>query len=122
MAWVLILEARTDHIVAATVRNSGALAELKRQYGERWLPLTLDVTDRAGDFAAIKDARDHFGRLDVVVNDASYPQFGCVEELSEDDACNQMEANFVVAVWITQMAFPYGRTGDLRHGVGWFVG
>jgi hypothetical protein len=38
------------------------------------------------DFAAVKAAHDHFGRLDIVVNNAGYGHFGFVEELTEAEA------------------------------------
>ena len=69
----------------------------------------LDVTDRDADFDAVKQAADHFGRLDVVVNNAGYGHFGMVEELSEDEVRAQMETNFFGALWVTQAALPIMR-------------
>jgi len=114
LAWTRDALARGDR-VAAAVRDTAALTELGRKFGERLLPLRLDVTDREADLAAVKSAHDHFGRLDIVVNNAGYGQFGCVEELSEDDIRNQMETNFLGAVWITQAALPYLRLQGSGH-------
>jgi NAD(P)-dependent dehydrogenase (short-subunit alcohol dehydrogenase family) len=75
----------------------------------------LDVTDRAADFAAVKQAHDHFGRLDVVVNNAGYGQFGFIEELSEQDARDQIETNVFGALWVTQAALPYLREQRSGH-------
>ena len=66
----------------------------------------LDVTDRDASFAAINQAHDHFGHLDVIVNNAGYGHFGFVEELSEADIRDQMETNFFGALWTTQAAIP----------------
>ncbi len=44
----------------------------------RLLPLQLDVTDRAADFAAVEQAHQHFGRLSIVVNNAGYGAFPLV--------------------------------------------
>ena len=108
MAWTRTALARGDR-VAATVRDTSALTELGREFGDRLLPLRLDVCDREQDFAAVRSAHDYFGRIDIVVNNAGYGQFGCIEELSEDDVRSQMEVNFFGAVWITQAALPYMR-------------
>jgi len=53
-----------------------ALSDLATEFRERLLPLQLDVTDRAADFAAVRHAQQHFGRLDVVVNNAGYGSSG----------------------------------------------
>ena len=76
---------------------------------DAFLPIQLDVTDRDADFAAVREAADHFGQLDVVINNAGYGHFGMIEELSEDDIRAQMETNFFGALWITQAALPIMR-------------
>ncbi len=95
--------------VAATARNTDSLKGLEERYGDSVLPLKLDVANREDAFAAVKTAHEHFGRLDVVVNNAGYGQFGMVEEISEAEARSQMETNFFGALWVTQAALPYLR-------------
>src|SRR3954469_2234562 len=70
--------------VAATARNADTLTPMAERYGDRVLPLALDVTDQAAIDAAVKRADEHFGRLDVVVNNAGYGLFGTIEEVSEE--------------------------------------
>ena len=73
------------------------------------------MTDRAADFAAVQQAHEHFGRLDVVVNNAGYGHFGFVEELSEDEFRAQMETNVFGAMWVTQAALPFLREQGSGH-------
>jgi NAD(P)-dependent dehydrogenase (short-subunit alcohol dehydrogenase family) len=101
--------------VAATARNLGTLEALVNTYGDAVLPIELDVTDRAADFEAVKKAADHFGQLDVVVNNAGYGHFGAIEELSEDDVRSQLETNLFGALWVTQAALPIMRTQGFGH-------
>ena len=100
---------------AATARNTDTLSDLVEKYGDAILPIRLDVTDREADFAAVKQAHDHFGRLDIVVNNAGYGHFGFIEELSESDARDQLETNVFGALWITQAALPYLRAQGSGH-------
>ena len=95
--------------VAATARDTSTLDGLVQQFGDRVLPLRLDVTGRDAVFAAVAQAHDHFGRLDVVVNNAGYGQFGMVEEVSEAEARAQFDTNVFGALWVTQAALPYLR-------------
>jgi NAD(P)-dependent dehydrogenase (short-subunit alcohol dehydrogenase family) len=112
--WAIAALERGDK-VAATARNTATLNDLVDKHGDAIMPIQLDVTDRAADFAAVKQAHDHFGRLDIVVNNAGYGQFGFVEELSEQDARDQIETNVFGALWITQAASPYLREQRSGH-------
>src|SRR3984957_11439822 len=69
---------------------------------------------RDADLAAVKLAHDYFGRLDVIVNNAGYGQFGMVEEISEAEIRAQLETNLLGALWVTQAALPYLR--EQGHG------
>ena len=112
--WAIAALERGDK-VAATARDTDTLADLVESYGAAILPITLDVTDRAADFEAVKCAHDHFGRLDIVVNNAGYGHFGFVEELTEQEARAQIETNVFGALWITQAALPYLRAQRSGH-------
>ncbi len=112
--WAIAALDRGDK-VAATARNTDTLADLVDKYGDAILPIQLDVTDRDADFAAVKQTHDHFGRLDIVVNNAGYGHFGFIEELSEQDARDQLETNVFGALWVTQAALPYLRAQGSGH-------
>jgi NADP-dependent 3-hydroxy acid dehydrogenase YdfG len=101
--------------VAATARDLETLEPLVNSYGDAFLPIQLDVTDRAADFEAVRKAADFLGRLDLVVNNAGYGHFGAIEELSEDDVRSQLETNFFGALWVKQAALPIMRAQRSGH-------
>lgn len=101
--------------VAATARNPDVLGDLVTTYGEAVLPLTLDVTDRAAAGRVVTEAHRHFGRLDVVVNNAGYGHFGCIEEITEAEARAQFETNMFGALWVTQAVIPLLRGQGSGH-------
>ena len=112
--WAEAALARGDR-VAATARDLRALDALVARYGERVLPLQLDVTDRLAAQRAVQAAHAHFGRLDVVVNNAGYGLFAMTEETSEAQARAQFETNFFGALWVTQAALPLLRAQRSGH-------
>jgi NAD(P)-dependent dehydrogenase (short-subunit alcohol dehydrogenase family) len=112
--WTIAALERGDR-VAATARDTSTLDDLVQKYGDAVLPLQLDVTDRAADFAAVQQAHQHFGRLDVVVNNAGYGHFGFVEELTEQEFRDQLETNVFGAMWVTQAALPFLREQGSGH-------
>ena len=112
--WTIAALERGDR-VAATARKLESLADLVKQYGDALLPLELDVTDRAQAVAAVDRAHAHFGRLDVVINNAGYGLFGFVEEVSEAQVRAQMATNFFGALWVTQAALPHLRAQGSGH-------
>ena len=98
--WALAALERGDR-VAATARDVASLDGLVAAHGDAVLPISLDVTDREKVVAAVARAHEHFGRLDVIVNNAGYGQFGMVEELSEAEARAQIETNLFGALCVT---------------------
>jgi NAD(P)-dependent dehydrogenase (short-subunit alcohol dehydrogenase family) len=112
--WAKIALERGDRVVG-TARDVSTMQDLTEQYGDTFLGLKLDVTDRQADIDAIKQAHDHFGELDIVVNNAGYGQFGMVEEISEQAARDQIETNLFGALWVTQAALPYLREAGKGH-------
>ncbi len=101
--------------VAATARDIATLDGLVEQFGDNVMPIQLDVTDRAADFAAVAAAFERFGRLDIVVNNAGYGHFGFIEELSEDEIRAQLETNVLGALWVAQAALPFLRKQGAGH-------
>lgn len=112
--WALAALERGDCVVA-TARNPSSLEPLIGAHGDAVLPISLDLTDREAVFAALTRAHEHFGRLDVVVNNAGYGQFGMVEELNEAESREQIEINLFGALWVTQAALPFLRAQSSGH-------
>ena len=112
--WAIAALERGDKVVA-TARNVVTLDALVAKYGDSILPIKLDVTDRDADFAAVRQAHERFGHLDVVVNNAGYGQFGMVEEISEAEIREQLETNLLGALWVTQAVLPYLREQGSGH-------
>lgn len=101
--------------VAATARDVNALTELVERYGDAVLPLRLDVTDRDEVFAAVSAARQRFGRVDVVVNNAGYSLIGAVEEIDPQELRDQLETNVFGVLHVTQAALPVLRAQGSGH-------
>jgi NAD(P)-dependent dehydrogenase (short-subunit alcohol dehydrogenase family) len=113
--WALAALERGDRVVG-TARDAGTMDDIAAQYGtDQFLALALDVTDRDAVFQIVGRAHDHFGELDIVVNNAGYGQFGAVEEISEAEARDQIETNLFGALWVTQAALPYLRDQGRGH-------
>ncbi|MFF0413138.1 SDR family NAD(P)-dependent oxidoreductase [Kitasatospora sp. NPDC004745] len=103
--------------VALVARTLAPLEELAAAHPGRVLPLQADLTDRAAAFAAVTAAADHYGRLDIVVNNAGMLSMGMVEEFTEAEARAQLDINFFGALWISQAVMPVLR----RQGAGHLV-
>ncbi len=101
--------------VAATARNPESLADLVEKYGDRIVPLQLDVTSRDQCRKVAATAAQALGHLDVVVNNAGYGLFGMVEEVTEQQMRDQMEVNFFGLFHMTQAVLPILRGQGHGH-------
>jgi NAD(P)-dependent dehydrogenase (short-subunit alcohol dehydrogenase family) len=94
-----------DNAVLAA-RGIDALRALAAPYTERALALRLDVTDAAQRHAAIEQALDRFGGIDVLVNNAAIDYVGAIEEQAEADYRRTFEVNYFGAVEMIRAALP----------------
>ncbi len=101
--------------VAATARNVSALHELKEKYGDHILTLKLDVNSRTEVFETVAQIEEHFGKIDVLINNAGFGLFGTTEETSEQQAREQMETNFFGSLWVAQAVLPVMRKQRSGH-------
>jgi NAD(P)-dependent dehydrogenase (short-subunit alcohol dehydrogenase family) len=103
----LVLERGWRAVV--TARDPSKVADVAEGHAERALVLPLDVTKRAQIDAAVAQAKEHFGRIDVLVNNAGYGYLAAIEE-GEDAAVREMfEANVFGLVDMTKAVLPVMR-------------
>ena len=94
------------------------MADLKERFGDAVLPLALDVTDSAQVRQVVGQAHAHFGRLDVVLNNAGYSLVGTTEEASVEEVRAMFDANFFGTLRVIQAALPLLREQGSGHIVG----
>ena len=95
--------------VAATLRRTEALDDLKARYGEQLWIAPLDVTDTGAIRTTLDRAFSELGRIDVIVNNAGYALFGAAEEVTDEQLHQQLETNLVGSIQVIRAALPYLR-------------
>lgn len=71
--------------------------------------LKLDVTDHTSNQAFIDTIFQQEKRIDVLINNAGYGEYGPVEDISLDNARRQFETNFFGAADLAQLVLPIMR-------------
>jgi len=104
--------------VAATARNVSSIAYFKEKYGANVLTLELDVTNHDQVKKVVEQAHAHFGKLDIVMNNAGYSLVGTIEESSADDVRALYETNVLGPVAVIQAALPLLRKQGSGHIIG----
>jgi len=104
--------ARDGYHTFASMRNTTKAGELENAAKKENLPIEiieLDVDKEESIVSGIKKIIEESGRLDVLVNNAGYGQFGCTEDISIEDFRKQFETNFFSIVRIIQKVSPIMR-------------
>ena len=104
--------------VAATARKVADIADLTERFGDAVLPLALDVTDAGQVPQIVQQAHAHFGRLDVVLNNAGYSLVATAEEAREADIRAMFDTNYFGTLRVIQAALPLLRQQGSGHILG----
>jgi NAD(P)-dependent dehydrogenase (short-subunit alcohol dehydrogenase family) len=104
--------------VTATARKLADVADLRKQFGDAVLPLALDVTNAEQVKQMVHLAYAHFGRLDVLVNNAGTSLFAATEEASDEQIRDLFDANYVGMVRVLRSALPLLRKQGSGHILG----
>jgi len=99
----------TGDKVAATARNTKQLEDLVAQYPKHLYPIQLDVTNYSKLHSAVADAVAHFGKIDVLVNNAGFGITGAAEAYTDEQVRSQLETNLYAPIEITRAVLPYMR-------------
>jgi len=95
--------------VAATARKPEQLKDLAAQYPGQLFPVQLDVTNKAQIVKAVESTIAHFGRIDVLVNNAGFGIIGAAEAFTDEQVRSQLETNLYAPIEITRVVLPYMR-------------
>lgn len=95
--------------VVATARKPEQLNELRKKYPDQLYPLQLDVNNTDQVNASVELAIKHFGRIDVLVNNAGFGITGAAEAFTEEQVRSQLETNLYAPIAITRAVLPHMR-------------
>lgn len=101
--------------VAATARNTKQLDDLIGKYPGQIRAIELDVTNYLQINEAVKEAISHFGRIDVLVNNAGFGIIGAAEAYSDEQVRNQLETNLYAPIALSRAVLPYMRKQRSGH-------
>jgi len=113
--------------VVATTRNTQSLIDEIGEVSETFLPLEVSLTDNNNVKTTIEKSIAHFGKIDVVVNNAGYGQIGTLEELSDEETRKNFDINVFGALNVIRNVMPHLRqqkSGNIFNvaSVGGFLG
>lgn len=96
--------AQAGYSVVATARKLETLDDLPVA-----LKLSLDVAQPASINQAVESVLQHFGRIDVLVNNAGYAMYGAVEEISDEQVQQMFDVNVFGALRMVRAVVPHMR-------------
>ena len=101
--------AREGYFTYATMRDttkSDKIKEIIQKENLKISILELDVDDEKSVKSAIAQILDQKQRIDVLVNNAGWGLWGCVEDVSVDEFKEQFETNFFSIIRLIQEVAP----------------
>ena len=101
--------AREGYFTYATMRDttkSDKIKEIAQKENLKINILELDVDDEKSVKSAIAQILDQKQRIDVLVNNAGWGLWGCVEDVSVDEFKEQFETNFFSIIRLIQEVAP----------------
>lgn len=107
---LLAREAKVALLARRVDKLEEAAAKLNAQYGlssgESVLPIAADVADAEAVGAAFAQVREHFSRLDGLINNAGAARPNFIENFREQDIELQLDVNIKGLVLCTKAAIP----------------
>ncbi|HEX8377787.1 MAG TPA: oxidoreductase [Pedobacter sp.] len=107
--------ALSGDVVIGTLRKQDQIADFDSLVPEKTFGVMLDVNHPSHFDKVLSTAVLNFGNIDILVNNAGYGLFGAIEEVSLEEARQQMETNFFGALALTQAVLPYMRERRSGH-------
>ncbi|GAA4313645.1 SDR family oxidoreductase [Mucilaginibacter gynuensis] len=101
--------------VAAAARNPEQLKDLQDKYPGQLFPVKLDVNNNDEVYQSVADTIAHFGRIDVLVNNAGFGITGAAEAFTDEQVRSQLETNLYAPIEITRAILPYMREQRSGH-------
>ena len=100
--------------VVATGRNATAIIE-RLGMSAALLPIALDVTNEEQIRLGVRVALEHFGRIDVLVNNAGFGLLAAVEESGDADVRRMFDTNVFGLLNVTRAVLPAMRAQRSGH-------
>jgi len=104
-----------NYRVAAATRNTQSLISEIGEKSETFLPLELNLTDNEDVRKAVLKTVEHFGQIDIIVNNAGYGQIGTLEELTDEEARANFDVNVFGTLNVIRNTVPYLREQKSGH-------
>ncbi len=103
------------HRAVVTARRTDQISDIVADYSANALAVALDINDHAQVDAAIAQADEQFGGIDVLVNNAGYGYLAAVEEGDEQDIRDMFETNFFSLAALIRKVLPGMRARKSGH-------
>jgi NAD(P)-dependent dehydrogenase (short-subunit alcohol dehydrogenase family) len=112
---IAIAALEKGHRVAVTARQLSAIEDIVAQYPDLAIGLPLDVTDRDQIRNAVDQTEEHFGAIDVLVNNAGYGYMAALEEGEDEEVRRLFETNYFGVVELIKKTLPGMRARKRGH-------